>query len=233
MRRRALVTGVFRHGVGSRIAQGTAWLKRSGRSVASAGSKTPFDDPKRRCNYLVPGVQVRVLRAMRPARGWEEHPVALTEIPQTLGDLPVPADLPPALRPGKEDVALLASHGAKRFEPVPVVAAEVVQRGHPFVAVDLQNENTGVLASNENPIRPRIHRTPDLLLIVRRLEEIRAPPDKEPAGRNGKDLPVALQGGAMDFDGNLADIAQFVVRKAVECFHGAHSLLMRFDESFS
>jgi hypothetical protein len=81
-------------------------------------------------------VQVGVLGAMRLARGRGEDPVAFAENTQTLADLPAAADLPPTLGPGEGDAALLAGHGAKRVEPAPIVAAEVEERGQPFVAID-------------------------------------------------------------------------------------------------
>ncbi len=151
---------------------------------------------------------------------------------QTLADLPAAADLPPTLGPGEGDAALLAGHGAKRVEPAPVVAAEVEERGQPFVAIDFENENAGALPDDESPVWPRARPGPQLLQIVRCLDEVRMRHGKMLAEGNGEEPPAIPQGGTINLDRNPVDIARFIVWKRLQRFNGAQPLLKRFDECF-
>jgi hypothetical protein len=169
---------------------------------------------------------------MRLARGRDEDPVAFAENTQTLTNLPASADLPPTLGPGEGDAALLAGHGAKRVEPAPVVAAEVEERGQPFVAIDFENENAGVRPGDESPIWRLTRPVPQLLQIVRCLEDDRMRHGKMLAEGNGEESPAIPQGGTINLDRNPVDIARFVVRKRMKRFNGAQPLLKRFDEKF-
>jgi hypothetical protein len=194
--------------------------------------KGAIEKPDRSCNDLGLWVQVGVLGAMRLARGRDEDPVAFAENTQTLADLPTAADLPPALGPGEGDAALLASRGAKRVEPVPVVAAEVEERGHPFVAIDFENENAGVRPGDESPVWGLTRPVPQLLQIVRCLGEARMRHGKMHAEGNGEKPPAIPMGGTINLDRNPVYITRFVLWKRLQHFNGAQPLLKRCDECF-
>jgi hypothetical protein len=184
------MSGVRQDSVGPRIARGVAWRKRPRRIYCVSRFKGAIEKPDRSCNDLGLWVRVDVPGAMRLARGREQDPVAFAENTQTLVDLQVAADLPPALGPDEENATLLAGHGAKRIEPAPVVAAEVKERGQPCVAIDFENENAGVRPSDESPVRPLARPVPQLLQIVRCLDEVRMRHGKVLAKGNGEEPPA-------------------------------------------
>jgi hypothetical protein len=160
----------------------------------------------------------------------DEDPVAFAENTQALADLPAAADLPPTLGPGEGDASLRAGHGAKRVEPAPVVSAEVEERGHPSVAIDFENENAGVRPGDESPVWRLARPGPQLLQIVRCLDEVRVRHGKVLAEGNGEEPPAIPQGGTIDFDRDPVDITRFVLWKRLQHFNGAQPLLKRFDE---